>query len=418
MKPRGIIWLSLALNVALAAAIFLSAKKTPVPFQAATLSQPITSTSPQLGPATNTPAPAGLPLLWNQIASENLNIYRDHLLAIGCPKITMREIIRAVINERFGLRRRGILASFQNRYWDMVLYRELVRRQWLPRTEWGQALESLKAERLQLITDVLGRDALITEAERQARRAELEQQRSWLSPEKRGQLIELEEKHQQQLVDWAETLGLRLNGVPTQEDQDRLQKWQQDFDEAEKKLLTPDELAELQLRESDVADWAGSLPGFNPTEDEWRSLTGLRSQYEESQRELGNANLTDEERAARQNELQAGFDSAVQAALSPDQFAQYQLANNDQYQSLHNVTQRYGLPDSVATQSLGMRQSAQTAADQVRANTNLSPEARQAALNAIQQETEQTLSQILGPTVLSTYKEYGGDWILGLTQTE
>jgi hypothetical protein len=82
------------------------------------------------------------------------------------------------------------------------------------------------------------------------------------------------------------------------------------------------------------------------------------------------------------------------------------------------MTQRYGLSDSVAAQSFGMQQSAQTAADQVRANTNLSPEARQAALNAIQQETEQTLSQILGPTALSTYKEYGGDWILGLSQTE
>jgi hypothetical protein len=209
-----------------------------------------------------------------------------------------------------------------------------------------------------------------------------------------------------------------LNGVPTQEDEDRLQKWQQDFDEAEKKLLTPDELAELQLRESDVADWAGSLPGFNPTEDEWRSLTGLRSQYEESQRELGNADLTDEERTARQNELQANFDKALKDMLDPDRFAQYQLANNDQYQALHNVTQRYGLPDSVAAQSLGMQQSAQAAADQVRANTNLSPEARQAALNAIQQETEQALSQILGPNVLSTYKEYGGDWILGLSQTE
>jgi len=418
MKMRGVIWLSVALNVALATAIFLSLKKTSAPEPAAAVLQPVTGTSPQSGAATNNPAPAGPPFLWSRIASEDLDVYRDNLLAIGCPKITMREIIRAVINERFGMRRRGILASFQNRYWDMVLRRELVRRQWLPRTEWGQALESLKAERLQLITDVLGRDALITEAERQARRAELEQQRSWLSPDKRDRLIELEAQHQQQLVDWAETLGTRLNGVPTQEDEDRLQKWQQDFDEAEKKLLTPDELAELQLRESDVAGWAGNLPGFNPTEDEWRSLTGLRSQYEESQRELGNADLTDEERMARQNELQAGFDSAVQAALTPDQFAQYQLANNDQYQALHNVTQRYGLPDSVAAQSLGTQQSAQTAADQVRANTNLSPEARQAALNAIQQETEQALSQILGVKVLSTYKEYGGDWITGLSQTD
>jgi hypothetical protein len=82
------------------------------------------------------------------------------------------------------------------------------------------------------------------------------------------------------------------------------------------------------------------------------------------------------------------------------------------------VTQRYGLPDSAATESLDAQQSAQTAADQVRANANLSPEARQAALNAIQQETEQTLSQILGVKALSTYKEYGGDWILGLSQTE
>jgi hypothetical protein len=418
MKPRGIIWLSLALNVALAVAIFLSAKKTPAPGQITTASQPMAGTNTQSGSATNNPEPAGLPFRWSQIASEDLKIYRDNLLAIGCPKITMREIIRAVINERFGMRRRSILASFQNQYWDMVLHRELVGRQKFPRTEWGQALESLKAERLQLITDVLGRDALITESERQAQRAELEQRRSWLSPEKREKLIELEEQYQQRLVEWAETLGLRLNGIPTQEDEDRLQKWQQDFDEAEKKLLTPDELAELQLRESDVADWAGNLPGFNPTEDEWRSLTGLRSQYEETQRELANSNLTDEERTARQNELQAGFDSAVQAALTSDQFAQYQLANNDQYQSLHNVTQRYGLPDSVAADSLGLQQSAQTAADQIRANTNLSPEARQAALNAIQQETEQTLSQILGPTALSTYKEYGGDWISGLSQTE
>ena len=418
MKPRGIIWLSVALNVALAAAIFLPAKKTPAPDQTPTASQTVAGTDTPPGPVTGNSALAGLPFRWSQIASKDLEKYRDNLRAIGCPEPTMREIIRAVINERFGSRRRSILASFQNRYWDMVLHRELIARQKFPRTEWGQALASLAEERQQLIADVLGRDGMITEAERQARRAELEQQHSWLSPEKRGQLIELEEKHQQQLVDWAETLGTRLNGIPTQEDEDRLQKWQQDFDDAEKKLLTPDELAELQLRESDVADWAGNLPGFNPTEDEWRSLTGLRSQFDESQRGLGGAGLTDEERAARQNELQAGFDSAVQAALTPEQFAQYQLANNDQYQSLRNVTQRYGLPDSVAAESLGVQQTAQTQAAQVRANDSLSPEARQAALSAIQQETEQTLSQILGAKVLSTYKEYGGDWLTGLSQTD
>jgi hypothetical protein len=388
-----------------------------MPDPAGMASPPIIGPNPQSQAATDNPAPDGPPFLWSQIASEDLKTYRDNLLAIGCPEVTMREIIRAVINERFRARRRNLLASFQDRYWGMVLHRELAGRQTAPRTEWGRALGSLQTERLQLIADVLGRDALITEAERRIRRAELEQQRSWLSPEKRGQLIELEEKHQQQLEDWAGTLGSRFNGVPTQEDEDRLQKWQQDFDEAEQQLLTPDELAELHLRESDVTDWAGSLPGFAPTEDQWRSLTSLRSQYEESQRAFASPDLTDDERAAHLNELQAGFDSAVKAALPPDQFAQYQLANNDQYQALHNVTQRYSLPDRVATESLDVQQSAQFQAEQVRASSSLSPEAQQAALNAIQQETERTLSQILGGKALSTNKEYGGDWIAGLSQT-
>jgi hypothetical protein len=65
-----------------------------------------------------------------------------------------------------------------------------------------------------------------------------------------------------------------------------------------------------------------------------------------------------------------------------------------------------------------VQQTAQAQAAQVRADASLSPEARQAALNAIQQETEQAMSQILGPKVLSTYKEYGGDWVTGLSQTD
>ncbi len=417
MKTRLIIGFSLALNVALAAAIFLSAKKSPSPDHAPMATTPVPVVNPQSPPPADGSLPPGLPFRWSQIASKDLKIYRDHLRTIGCPELTVREIMRAVINELFGPRRQSILASFQGQYWDMVLHGDLVRRQGLPQTQYGQALSLLVAERQQLITDVLGQDVLPAEFERE-RLANLEQKRSWLSPEKRAKLMALEAKHQQQLAEWAESLGSRVNGMPTAEDQERLQKWQQEFDESEQQLLTPKELDELNLRESDVADWAGSRPGFNPTEDEWRLLTGLRSQYEESQRTLTNPDLTDEERMAQQNEAQANFDNAVKAALDPDRLAQYQLANNDQYQALHNVTQRYGLPDSVAAQSLNVQQTAQTQAAQVRANPDLSPEARQAALNAIQQETEQTLSQILGPKVLSSYKEYGGDWIAGLGTAE
>jgi hypothetical protein len=417
MKTWPVIGFSLVLNATLAIAIFLSVKKSPPPAPPAPVAAtPVPGMIPQSPPPPEVSSPPGLPFQWSQIASEDLKIYRDHLRAIGCPEVTVREIIRAVINEGFGARRRVILASFQDRYWDMVLRGELVRRQWLPQTEWGQALTLLAAERQQLISDVLGPDALTTEAERQTQRADLEQKFSWLSPEKRARMIALEEKYQRQLAEWAATLASRANGAPTPEDEDNLQKLHQEFDEAEKQVLTPEELAELNLRESDVADWAASLPGFNPTEDEWRSLTELRSQFEASQGAPADPDLTDEQRAAQQSELQSNFVNSVQGVLDPDRFAQYQLANNDQYQALHNVTQRYGLPDSVAAQGLNVQQTAQAQADQVRDNPNLSPEDQQAALNAIQQETEQTLGQMLGAQVFSTYQEYGGDWITGLSQ--
>jgi hypothetical protein len=173
-------------------------------------------------------------------------------------------------------------------------------------------------------------------------------------------------------------------------------------------------LAELQLRQSDYANWAASLPGFNPSQEQWRSLTELRSQYEASASALTNADLT--ENQSGQEQLQEDFDGAVKGALDPDSFAQYQLATNDQYQAFQSVTDRYGLPDSVAAQALGVQQAAQAQADQIRGNPNLSPDDQQAALTALQQQTEQNLGQILGVNVLSTYKEYGGDWLTGLSQ--
>ena len=418
MKTRLFIGVSLALNVALAAAIFLSAKNPPAPAQAPAAATPVSGMIPPApAPADGSPPP-NLPFRWSQIASEDLKIYRDNLRAIGCPELTVREIIRAAINERFGARRRNLLAPLEDRYWDMVRQEELVRRQAIPQTEWGRALAALAAERQRLITEVLGLDALAAEVEQQTRRAALELRRSWLPPEKRDRLIELEEKYQQHLVEWAATLGLRPYGVPTTEDGSRLQEWQKEFDESEKQLLTPEELTELRLRESDAADWAGNLPGFDPSEDEWRAMTKLRSELDEGQSQLGSPELTEEERMARQTELQSNFDQALKETLGPDRFAQYELANNGQFQGVRNVTQRYGLPESVAAAAFEIQQTALARARLVGEAPDLSPEARLATLTAIQQETERALSETLDARAFSSYKEYSGDWLKDLVPTE
>jgi hypothetical protein len=419
MKIRLIVGLSVVMNVALATVVLLSGKKAPPQPRPSRL--PVTNSisvsvppSPEL---VEGPSSAGVPFHWNEIVSEDLKIYRDNLRAIGCPESTVREIIRAVVNANFGARRQEILASSPDRYWNMALRGQLIQRQVMPQMDWARNLTALGEERKQLLADVLGRDALAEEDGQQTRLAEPEQQHSWLPPEKRGRLMELEEKYRQRLARWGEALKSRADGTPTAEDEARLQEWRNEFDDAEKQVLTPGELTELKLRESDIANWAASLPGFNPTEDEWRRLTELRSQLEKSRNELAaRSGLTDEERTTRQRELQTHFDDSVQAALAEDRFARYQLANNSQYQALQNTTQRYGLPDNLAVQSLEAQQAAQLQAEQVRADSNLTPGQTQAALDALQQETERTLSRILGAPALVTYREYGGDWLEGLNR--
>ena len=413
MKTRLFIGMSAALNLALGIAIFLPVKKPPAPGPPAPEATPIVATITQRPLPANGPPDAAVPFRWDQVASSDPKIYRDNLQAIGCPVLTTREIIRAVINEFFRPRRQAILASFQDHYWDLVMRRQLNPRQSISRTEWGQALALLTTEREKLMAEVLGGDDSAPPGDEQTPRADLERRLAWLPPEKRERLIALEENHQQRLKELTESRAARANEPPTADDQDRLQKLQYEFENSEKQLLTPEELSELRLSESPVAGWAASLPGFNPNEDQWRTLTELRAQYEEIK--ATNTYLANGGPAA-QNELQNSFTDAVKDVLDPGSFAQYQLANDDQYQAFHSVTERYGLPDSVASQALDVQQAAQAQAGQMRANSDLSPDDQQAELNLLQQQTEQNLGQILGADVLATYKEYGGDWINGLSQ--
>lgn len=415
MKTQPFIWVSLGVNLALAGGIVLSLQKPAAPAPEQPPPPPPAATTVETQRPGASPAPHGMPFHWNQIESEDLKAYRDNLRAIGCPDVTVREIIRAVINERFGPRREAILAGFQSRFWQFLIRGDLGKRQSVARTEWGRALDDLRAERQKLIAEVLGHDYLSTEAELQSRRASLEQQRSWLPADKRDRLMALEEQYQQRLADWAASVGSRPDRSPTAEDSAHMQALQKDFADAEKQLLTPEELKELRLRESADADWAGALPGFEPTEDEWRSVTQLRSDFDQAQSDLASADLTDPDRQAKQKQLEDKLAADTQEALGADRFAQYELAGNAQFQEVRSITQRYGLPDSIATEAYQVQQAAVAQADQVRNNADLTPEDRQSLLAAIQDQTQRTLAQTLGQQVFSTYQDYSGSWLQDLT---
>jgi hypothetical protein len=52
----------------------------------------------------------------------------------------------------------------------------------------------------------------------------------------------------------------------------------------------------------------------------------------------------------------------------------------------------------------------------VQANTALSAEARQAALQALRAETERSFNDLLGPRAFKAYQEHQGDWLQSLSE--
>jgi hypothetical protein len=344
--------------------------------------------------------------------SDDLKVYRDNLLAIGCPRPTVRDIIKGEINERFAPRRQALLNDVESRFWDCVLRGG----EQAVREEAVNLFLTMRTEREKMIYDLLGEGFGAAEAAERIERENFQSRFSWLAPEKRDRLYALEQKRLQELKDWTKTAPEFANRELTPEESQRLQAIRKEFEDGRNELLTPDEQEEFRLQQSNESLWAADLAGFEATKEEWKSVTQLRKETEEARQKLLYSDLSDDERQTTSAKLDEALGESLRKLLGAERYAEYARAGDDRFQGIYKVTQRYGLAESVAIQAYELQQSAMAQADKVRNDPGLAADARQKTLSALQQDTEQELAKTLGPTVLSTFKEYGGDWLDKLSQ--
>jgi len=438
MNCRLATWLSVALNVALLAAGALwwrahnapatPPAQTPPPFTRSVRSGPDVAT-------TNDPGTRVAEFHWRQLLAEDFKVYRDNLRAIGCPEATVRDIMLAEINDRFALRRRAILDQLEARFWDVLAVQTTFGRDNQELERMVEPLEKLKQERQELIDDVLGPEPTDQEAMQAQRLRQVETELAWLPAEKRQQILALEADFMKRQQAVADEIQNRADKSWTSQDRQRSAELTRQLEQQRRALLSPEEQSEYDLRRSGTANWAANLYGFEPTEDEWRTVAKLTKEADDARAKIRpamdpqmmqryglapppstpDAPLTAADRDAQLKAIKASQDAAMQAALG-DRFADYQRASDGDYQQLMRVTQRLGLGDDVANDVFAMRQAALQQADAVRGNANLPPEMQQAALNAIRQQTLQALQQTLGADALPIYQQYGGQWLQQLNQ--
>jgi hypothetical protein len=102
--------------------------------------------------------------------------------------------------------------------------------------------------------------------------------------------------------------------------------------------------------------------------------------------------------------------------LLGDRYAQFQRGQDGRYQEFAGLTERLGLSDQLAADAFAMRSAAEAAAGKLRANSNLDPDQRNAALTAIRLETERSFESLLGLDAFSAYQKKSGNWLAGLAK--
>jgi hypothetical protein len=260
--------------------------------------------------------------------------------------------------------------------------------------------------------DLLGPDYAVAGLT-DAARASLQRQYGDIPLEK---VVQLQDIQQDFSLKQAEILGMTVGGynVRLPEDTARLAELEQERRAAIAAVLTPAELEQYDLRSSNSANTLrNQLIAFEPTEDEFRTLFRLQQAFDEkyppSLAASGNMNAL-LERSVAQQQLREDMANA----LPPDRAAAYRLLTEGSATAVARLVTRLDLPMSTVGEIVTVQREIQAQANAVRTDRNLTPDGRNQALAALQQQADARIARQIGANGLAAYKSSAGAWIQNL----
>jgi len=351
---------------------------------------------------------------WSSIESTNYLFYINNLRSFGCPEETIRDLILTDIAKLYTRHRATLLSQAQPfQYWRTVGPDEDA----LLNPELEQAFAQLDRERDQLVRDLLGVD-FVTEINRYLGKIdETDRLYAFIPREKRLQLVSIlrtiDAMRQQILAD--------SGGIVLPSDEQQLRKLDRARESELAKILTPEEFSAYQLSASPLAQsLRHELNGFNPSPEEFQSIFNLRKNLENVvDSAMTEGELSDPEIRERVlTDAESAMEEELAKVLGDERFAEFERAQDPDYQFLVQWSERLQLSDAMAGQVYNMKRQAEQQRRQIEANLQLTYDQRQQAYAAIAQETERSLTQVMGEDGFSSYRQVGGQWLNRLGPTE
>jgi hypothetical protein len=420
MRERSLLYLFLALNVALAGAfvVYLILSNSGQPSVVSTTfpssSKTNLATNAPLAVATPDPPKTNLPVLvttlettsappalttqsepkpaftskkfnWEQIEAQDYVKYIDSLRAVGCPEEKVRYIILADINELCAKKRLKEAVAHDIQWWhaepDSVPVNIL--------HEKGRELEE---QRRRLIEKLLGPEAVDNEKGESLLWSSVQLSGpvlGALSPELHGQVQEIcaQAKERNNTVMFARAnQGQPLNAV-------ELAKMREQTRVDLRQVLNAEELEEFLLRYSQNALLLrAELRGLEPTAEEFRKIfRALDPIDHKMQLEYGSKDALSEKQKERYERQR---DDIIKEALGSQRFEAYLMTKDPLYRQAQMFALQYNAPSKAIMPIYQMTKATETKRQKILNDPALTPQEKSDEINAIYQQQQKSIQQI------------------------
>lgn len=403
MNTRVILILSLCLNVALGGYLLAKGKNK------TTTAAPATETKATRAPLkqakadgkTVTVTVPEMALDWRIVESEDYKKYIANLRAVGCPEETIKDIIIADVNKLFEARKREMTGSTNKfQFWKTgTFFTDMFNEEKLAKHR------ELAKEKRDLLKELLGVD-VAEKPDLMAGMNPYETLLDFLPADRQNALVELEQS-------FAAKMMKRMKDA--QRNPKAMLDLMKEKDAELLKVLSPQEKEEYDLRMSQTAMvMRMQMNDFQPTEQEFRDIFKMRKQFEDEYGMMGMQSNKPEDREKRQA-AQKDLDNNIKNTLGEDRYREYKYDQDWTRSSLKDVAKEFNVPKEQAFKVFDLKAAAQEQAASVRKDKSLTPEQRQAALQAIQNETATAVNQVLGSAAGQAYFDKGS-WLKNLAR--
>jgi hypothetical protein len=340
---------------------------------------------------------------WSQLESTNYQQYINNLRAVGCPEGTIKDIILTDVMRLYAQRRGQFYHNGRPfNYWETDDYRKLKEPQIEER---DRQLAAIDKELPAVLRELLGInyerevDKYFVDTDEDDIRL------AFLPDDKRAQVLSLREEFEgkRERIFFDEQNGKLLASQI-----EELRGIDQSQEEALAQVLSPQEKEEFELSMSPTADrLREQLIGFNPTEEEFRALFDKQKAIDDAYEFEDTSDATvSAAKASDEAEMLAAF----KGNLIGDRVAQFERSQDPEYRNLTLLAARYDLPADAPATLLEMRKVAEEERAKLLSNQDIAPERVEAALEAIQAETEKAVRATLGEQAFAEYAKSAA-WI-------